>query len=96
MAKMIVYSGTVLLFLIHSLTSGAVVENVDALSWYDTRYLNVEGKGWTDVNSFYDRLPARAKAVVREPVWNLSRNSAGMCVRFVTDASEIQARWELR
>lgn len=103
MAHMIAYSGTVLLFLIHTLSPATAaeridpsVERVDAFSWYDTRHLYVEGKGWTDTNSFYDRLPAKAEAVVREPVWNLSRHSAGMCVRFVTDANEIQARWELR
>jgi hypothetical protein len=44
----------------------------------------------------YDRLPARAKATVRPPVWSLSHNSAGMCVRFVTDAIAIHARWALR
>ena len=103
MAHMIACSGTVLLFLIHTLSPAAAaeraepsVELVDALSWYNSRYLDVEGKGWADTNSFYDRLPARAEAVVREPVWNLSHHSAGMCVRFVTDAKEIQARWELR
>jgi hypothetical protein len=100
---MIAYSGTVLLLVIHTLSpavaaekSDPPVEAVDTLSWYDTRHLDVEGKGWTDVNSFYDRLPAKAEAVVREPVWNLSQHSAGMCVRFVTDANEIQARWGLR
>jgi len=102
MVKMIAYSGTILLFLIQTL-SPAVAERidpsaelVDTLSWHDARHLDVEGKGWTDTKSFYDRLPARAEAVVREPVWNLSHDSAGMCVRFVTDANEIQARWELR
>ena len=94
MAKMITFSITVLLF--HTLLPAAVAQEADVLSWYDTRYLNVEGKGWTDVNSFYDRLPAKAENIVREPVWNLSRHSAGMCVRFITNAGEIQARWELR
>jgi hypothetical protein len=32
---------------------------------------------------------------VRQPVWELSRNSAGMCVRFVTDATTLRARWAL-
>ncbi len=102
MAHKIAYSGIVLLFLINTLSpavaarSDPSVERIDALSWYDTRHLDVEGKGWIDTKSFYDRLPAKAEAVVREPVWNLSRHSAGMCVRFVTDANEIQARWELR
>src|SRR5215475_436723 len=63
--------------------------------WLDIRELGVEGRGWNDTKSFYDRLPARAEGVVRKPVWDLSRDSAGMCVRFVTDATEIRARWDL-
>jgi lysophospholipase L1-like esterase len=63
--------------------------------WHDVQTLGVEGKGWTDTKSFYDRLPAKAEGVVREPVWGLSRHSAGMCVRFVTDATELHARWTL-
>ncbi|HSH95742.1 MAG TPA: SGNH/GDSL hydrolase family protein [Roseimicrobium sp.] len=33
---------------------------------------------------------------MRPPVWSLSRNSSGMSVRFVTDATRISARWALR
>ena len=69
---------------------------VDSLYWYDIRHLGVEGRGWDDTKAFYDRLPARAEGVVRAPVWNLSRDSSGMCVRFVTDATTIFARWDLR
>ena len=61
--------------------------------WYDIAQLNLEGRGWTQTEAFYDRLPGKAKGVVRDPVWNLSHDSAGMCVRFVTDATSIQARW---
>ncbi len=61
--------------------------------WYDARGLTVEGKGWTDTARFYDRLPARAEGVVPGPVWALSRHSAGLCVRFVTDSPKISARW---
>ena len=62
----------------------------------DVRELTVEGKGWTDTNSFFDRLPAKAEGVVRPPVWGLSHDSAGLCVRFTTDATSLQARWTLR
>jgi len=61
--------------------------------WYDVRSLTVEGKGWTDTKAFFDRLPARAEGVVRPPVWDLSHDSAGLCVRFTTDATSLQARW---
>jgi hypothetical protein len=63
--------------------------------WFDLRQLNVEGRGWNDTRDFYDRLPARAEKVVRKPVWDLSRNSAGLCARFVTDATTLRARWAL-
>jgi lysophospholipase L1-like esterase len=64
--------------------------------WYDARTLTVEGKGWSDTTEFYDRLPARAEKLVRPEVWRLSRNSAGLSVRFVTDADSISVRWHLR
>ena len=65
------------------------------LKWHDVRDWGIEGKGWADTERPFDRLPARAKAKVRPPVWGLSRNSAGMCVRFQTDATAISARWTL-
>ena len=61
--------------------------------WYDLRTLGVEGKGWTDTPGFYHRLPARAQGVVGKYVWGLSRHSAGLRTRFVTDADRIAARW---
>jgi lysophospholipase L1-like esterase len=60
-----------------------------ALQWADVRDWGVEGRAFRDTEAYYDRLPLRAKGVVREAVWNLSRHSAGMMVRFRTDAAEI-------
>ena len=37
-----------------------------------------------------------AEGVVREPVWELSLDSAGLAVRFKCSSSEIHARWQLR
>jgi len=65
------------------------------LKWHDIRDWGVEGKAWADTERPFDRLPARAKAKVRPAVWGLSRHSAGMCVRFATDATAISARWTL-
>jgi lysophospholipase L1-like esterase len=65
----------------------------DNLRWSDIRSLGVEGRGWNDTKSFYDRLPAKAETLVRPPVWTLSHDTAGMCVRFVTDATTLRARW---
>jgi len=67
----------------------------DGLAWYDVRDWGVEGRGWSDTERYFDRLPGKAKGVVRGPVWSLSRHSAGMCCRFETDAAAIWARYEL-
>jgi hypothetical protein len=63
--------------------------------WTDIRDLRIEGQGWTDTKAPFDRLPARAEGIVRDVVWDLSRHSAGLCVKFKTDAQEIHARWTL-
>jgi lysophospholipase L1-like esterase len=65
------------------------------LRWHDVRAWGIEGKGWTDTKRYFDRLPGKAEGVVRQPVWDLSRHSAGMAVRFVTDAPAIHVRYTL-
>ena len=76
------------------MTKGKTVKK-NAIHRVDARKLCLEGQGWKKTAGPYDRFPARAKSVVPEPVWNLSRNSAGLAVRFVSSASEIYCRWKL-
>src|SRR5690606_11261626 len=71
----------------------AITEN--GIDWYDPVQWGAQGKGWQDTLSPYDRLPAKAQAMVPQTVWNLSRNSAGLYVEFETDATTIEARWTL-
>jgi hypothetical protein len=61
--------------------------------WKSAWELAIEGKGWFDTLAPYDRFPARAQGVVPASVWGLSRTSAGISVRLVTDAPAIYARW---
>jgi lysophospholipase L1-like esterase len=63
--------------------------------WRDARELTVEGQGWTETKSPYDRLPAKAEALVRPEVWNLSRHGSGIQVRFRSNAPSIHARWSV-
>ena len=65
------------------------------IDWYDVKDIGVEGKGWTDTKRYFDRLPSKAQGMVREAVWNLSRHSAGMCMRFVSDSPNIYVRYSL-
>jgi len=64
--------------------------------WVDIRDLGVEGRGFEQTESFYDRLPASAKGVVSDGVWAASLQSVGLCVRFVSDAPNIAVRWTLK
>lgn len=80
-----------------SLLAAGVIEpqSEKGFSWYDVKQWGVEGRGWNDTARYFDRLPARAEGVVRPPVWNLSRHSAGMCTRFITNATTIRVRYSL-
>lgn len=64
-------------------------------AWYDALDIGLEGKSFSDTEAPYDRLPARAKGVVTESVWALSKHSAGVAVRFVSDSPVISARWKV-
>ncbi len=44
----------------------------------------------------YNRLPLNSKNKVRKPVWNLSKNSAGISIRFSSNSSTIKIRWKLK
>ncbi len=65
------------------------------LDWHDAKKLTIEGLGFTDLKSPYDRLPLRAEGSVRKAVWDLSRDSSGVLVRFTTSSQELRARWTL-
>ena len=67
------------------------------VSWHDVTKWGVEGRGWGDQERkrWFDRLPAKAEGKVTPAVWGLSRDSAGMMVRFKTDATAIHARYTL-
>lgn len=49
----------------------------------------VHGVGWDELRSGYVRLPERAHGVVRDAVWGLSLNSAGLSLVFESDAPEM-------
>lgn len=83
-----------LLFLLSVSLYGKEASDPDTL-WVNGREMYLEGKGWENTELFYDRLPLKAKGTVREPVWNLARNSAGLSLRFESDADTIYIRWEL-
>jgi lysophospholipase L1-like esterase len=65
--------------------------------WHDVTQWGVEGRAWpaAERKRWFDRLPAAAETKVTTAVWDLSRHSAGMLVRFRTDATSIWADYTL-
>lgn len=53
----------------------------------------IHGRGFAPDN--YARLPNSAKGKVRDAVWGLSRNSAGLYLQFTTDSPDITVKYEV-
>lgn len=62
----------------------------------DAGFPVVQNQAWpSELSSTYHRLPDRAEKMVRKPLWDLSRNSAGLALEFTTDAPSIIVRYTL-
>jgi hypothetical protein len=63
--------------------------------WHDAAAFEIEGRGWADTAGPYDRLPDSAKSKISKTAWDLSKETSGVCIRFVTDAAAVSVRWSL-
>ncbi|MEK6478619.1 SGNH/GDSL hydrolase family protein [Catalinimonas sp. 4WD22] len=67
----------------------------DSIQYYGKEHFLIEGSCVDEslkANPYF-RLPDAYQEKVREPVWNLSKSSAGLTVRFLSNSSSISARW---
>ncbi|EMI16149.1 putative secreted protein [Rhodopirellula maiorica SM1] len=73
-------------------------ESVGGIDWYDVTQWGAEGRILPEQERqrWFDRLPSSAQGSVTKNVWNLSRDSAGMMVRFTTDATAIHVHYKLK
>lgn len=100
--KIILVSVVAAIQLVGAVCAGVVAsqgarEDADGSTlWYDGTALPIEGRAFSETESYYDRLPAQAKERVPASVWNLSHNSAGLALRFVADAGAFKVRWAVR
>lgn len=54
----------------------------------------INGQGWTsELRGTYNRFPARCEKTIRKAVWNLSKQSAGLYIKFKTDSPVIKVRY---
>lgn len=82
-----------LLFLSFPILSIAQEQN--KATYFGKDYFLLEGTQIADSlkENSYDRLPVSYKEIVRKPVWNLSKASAGMSIRFFSNSKSISVKW---
>jgi hypothetical protein len=77
----------------------AVAQNSNDFTMFDPANSDtpvVEGQAWpNEVKGRYDRLPARAENTVDKDVWDLSLNSAGLMIKFRSNATNIKVMYEV-
>jgi len=61
--------------------------------WTDATTLPVYGKIAQNTYEPFSRLPAELENVSRPPLWELGRHSAGLYLKFTTDAKMLAMRW---
>ena len=64
------------------------------LKYYDKDFFLLEGTEIEDSlkENRYHRLPLSLKNIVREPVWELSKSSAGLSIRFLSNTTSIAVK----
>ncbi len=65
------------------------------VTWHDASEFETEGRGWAATAAPFVRLPESARGKVPDVAWQQSRDSAGICVRFITDATTLSTSWTL-
>ncbi len=70
---------------------GMAGEQSDTMKYYDGQSFTIIGKYHSEKN--YARFPKNYENKLRKEVWDLGQHSAGISIRFRTNASEIIVRW---
>lgn len=89
---------TLLLFTICLVFQAALSQKTNtSYKWWNpaqNTFHAIEGQAWPkQVAHPYDRLPASAEKAVRKPVWDLSRQAAGLMIRFRSNSTDIRVRY---
>ena len=91
------WMGISLCFLLFRLTT--VAQKADDFNVWDPASADtaiLEGQAWPqEVKDGYDRFPARAQMMVEKDVWDLSKNSAGLLIKFKSNATTIKVSYQV-
>jgi hypothetical protein len=94
--KTVIISMTMLIFLLRSnMLQGqtTAAEKKDTIKYSNGQSFTIIGKYHSEKN--YARFPKNYEAKLRKDVWDLGQNSAGISIRFRSNATEIRVRWTL-
>ena len=69
------------------------VTDADGIKWIDGRCLPLEGRMFSNVENFYDRLPKNVTTNVNEGVRTMKHHTAGMQFRFKTSSPHVSFIW---
>ena len=71
------------------------IKTDSTITYHGRQHFLIEGTAISDSlkESPYDRLPISYKEKVREPIWDLSKASAGITVRFHSNSTSINLKW---
>ena len=88
-----------LIFLGFVFGNWVIAQSDSSLKWWSPtqhRFQVIEGQAWFDeLASPYDRLPKRSSNQVALNIWELSKHSAGLMIRFRSNAEEIKVRYNI-
>ena len=71
----------------------SLAASAQEIKYKDARELPLYGKAVEETSARYTRFPASYQQESRKALWDLSLNSAGLYIRFRSDAPEIHAKW---
>jgi len=70
-------------------------QKVNDLKFVDAQELEILGRAFDNTEGLYGRLPLDMKNEYREELWYLGANTAGVAVRFSSNAKALGAKWSL-
>ncbi|QEM02726.1 acetylhydrolase [Mucilaginibacter rubeus] len=74
-------------------------QNLASYKWYNpikADFPVIEGQAWSkETAGSYNRFPARAEKSLNPNVWNISHSSAGLYIKFKTDAQNLVIRYKV-
>ena len=90
---------TILLLILFFVNNSYSQEKIEVKWWnpINSEIPVISGQAWPkEVKSIYHRLPSKAQSNVKEGVWHLSMQAAGLSIRFWTNSHNIHVKYSVK